>query len=102
MAKSKKEKQDKTSKAEEPNSNLPKQGGRRQFLRGAGIAVAAAGLISPLAKAQSADDKVMVNVPLDAEKIRAIQKCLAKGTLRIEMSKAAATVGETKDPWLYD
>ncbi len=93
----KKSKQDKVSNTEEP-----KQGGRRQFLRNAGIAAAAAGLIAPLAKAQSADDKMIVNVPLDAEKIQAIQKCLAKGTLRIEMNKHAATVGVTKDPWLYD
>jgi hypothetical protein len=97
MAKSKKGKQDKTSNTEEP-----KQGARRQFLRGAGIAVAAAGLISPLAKAQSADEKLMVNVPLDADKIQAIQKCLAKGTLRIEMSKTAAAGEKSKDPWLYD
>lgn len=97
MAKSKKSKQDNTSNTEEP-----KQGARRQFLRGAGIAVAAAGLISPLAKAQSADDKLMVNVPLDAAKIQAIQKCLAKGTLRIEMNKHEAAVGIVKDPWLYD
>jgi hypothetical protein len=102
MAKSKKGKQDKANKPEAQESNLPKQGGRRQFLRGAGIAVAAASLISPLAKAQSADEKVMVNVPLDAEKIQAIQKCLAKGTLRIEMSKAAATGVVKSDPWLYD
>jgi hypothetical protein len=97
MAKSKKGKQDKASNTEEP-----KQGARRQFLRGAGIAVAAAGLISPLAKAQSADEKLMVNVPLDADKIQAIQKCLAKGTLHIEMSKTAAAGEKSKDPWLYD
>ena len=97
MAKSTKGK--KSDKATE----APKQTGRRQFLRGAGIAgaaaVAAAGL-APLAKAQ--DDRLTVDVPLDAEKVQAIQKCLAKGTLRISMSKAAATSGEKTDPWLYD
>jgi hypothetical protein len=83
----------------------PKQTGRRQFLRRAGVAgvaaVAAVGL-TPLAKAQDSD-KVSLNVKLDAEKVQAIQKCLAKGTLRISMSKADASTGETKtDPWLYD
>jgi hypothetical protein len=106
MAKSKKgKKQDNPSTTESEVSNSPKQTGRRQFLRGAGVAgvvaVAAAGL-SPLAKAQSPDDKVTINVPLDAEKIQAIQKCLAKGTLSISMSKAAASTGEKTDPWLYD
>jgi len=85
-------------------SNLPEQAGRRQFLRRAGVAgaaVAAVGL-TPLAKAQSESDRVNLNVALDADKVRAIQKCLAKGTLRISMSKAGATGVVKGDPWLYD
>jgi hypothetical protein len=108
MSKSKKGKNpDKKSGAEAQTSNSPKQGGRRQFLRGAGVmgagvVMAAAGL-SGSAKAQSADDRLTVDVPLDAEKIKAIQACLAKGTLRISMSRAAATSGtKTEEPWLYD
>ena len=102
MSKSKKD----TNQDNAELQNSPKQTGRRQFLRKAGVAgvaaVAAAGLTT-LAKAQDSD-KVSVNVKLDAEKVQAIQKCLAKGTLRISMSKAEASSGDkTKtDPWLYD
>jgi hypothetical protein len=100
---SKSRKGEKQSKKEEV-SNSPQQAGRRQFLRRVGVAgaaVAAVGL-TPLAKGQSESDKVTLNVALDAEKIQAIQKCLAKGTLRISMSKAGATGAEKTDPWLYD
>jgi hypothetical protein len=101
MSESKKgKKRDKTSA-----SDAPKQG-RRQFLRGAGVmgagaAIVAAGLGSQ-AKAQSADDRLTLDVQLDSEKIAAIQKCLANGTLRISMSKVAATTTKPTDPWLYD
>jgi len=107
MSKSKKGKNPaKTSKAEAQTPNSPKQSGRRQFLRGAGVmgagvVMAAAGL-SSTAKAQSPDDMLNVDVKLDAEKIQAIQACLAKGTLRISMSKAAATADAQPDSWLYD
>jgi anti-sigma28 factor (negative regulator of flagellin synthesis) len=106
MSKSKKgKKQDKTPEAQ--ISNPPKQSERRKFLRGMGVmgagAVIAATGLSSRAKAQT-DDKVTVDVPLDQEKIKAIQACLAKGTLKISMSKAAAVSADapTTDPWLYD
>jgi hypothetical protein len=107
MAKSKKGKNQDLTNEVEQTSNSPKQGGRRQFLRGAGAVgagvIAAAATLSPLAKAQSENERLTVDVPLDAEKIQAIQKCLAKGTLRISMSKADASSTKTKtDPWLYD
>jgi hypothetical protein len=101
MSESKKgKKREKTSA-----SDAAKQG-RRQFLRGAGVmgagaAIVAAGLGSQ-AKAQSADDRLTLDVQLDSEKIAAIQKCLANGTLRISMSKVAATTTKPTDPWLYD
>jgi hypothetical protein len=102
MAKSKK---DKNQDVEAQTPNPTKQGGRRQFLRGAGLmgagVIAAAATLSPLAKAAE-NDKVTVDVALDAEKIQAIQKCLAKGTLRISMSKAEAGNDKKTDPWLYD
>jgi|GEM_PF-3607718 hypothetical protein len=101
MSKSKKD----TNKENAEIQNSPKQTGRRQFLRKAGVAgvaAVAAASLTPLAKAQDSN-KVSLNVQLDAEKVQAIQKCLAKGTLRISMSKADASTGETKtDPWLYD
>lgn len=102
MSKSKKGKTpDKTSK-------LTQKSGRREFLRNAGVmgagAVVAVTGLSSAAKAQSPEDMVNVDVKLDAEKINAIQACLAKGTLRISMTKAAATATTDvkTDPWLYD
>ena len=101
MSKSKKGKTpDKTSKPSQ-------QSGRRQFLRNAGVmgagAVMAVTGLKSAAKAQSPDDMLNVDVKLDADKIKAIQACLAKGTLRISMTKAAAVSADTQpDSWLYD
>jgi len=39
---------------------------------------------------------------LDAEKAAAIRRCLAKGTLRVTVSKADLLKGRIRDPWLYD
>jgi hypothetical protein len=107
MSKSKKGKNPaKTSAVEAQTPKSTKQSGRREFLRsagvmGAGAVIAAAGL-SATAKAQSPDDMLNLDVKLDAEKIQAIQACLAKGTLRISMSKTAAAATATPDSWLYD
>lgn len=102
MAKSKKgDDQEKLTGAEDQSANAPKQSARRKFLKGAGGLVAAAAL-SPLAKAQSESKDLTVNMPLDAEKVAAIQNCLAKGTLSFTISKVDLQTGKFTDPWLYD
>lgn len=45
---------------------------------------------------------VTLGFTLDDEKIAAIQRCLAKGTLNVTVSRAALTTGRIRDPWLYD
>lgn len=54
------------------------------------------------AKAAARTGKVTLGFTLDDEKIAAIQRCLAKGTLNVTVSRAALTSGRVKDPWLYD
>jgi len=46
--------------------------------------------------------KVQLTMPLDARKVAAIQRCLAKGTLTITMSRVDFARGRLSDPWLYD
>ena len=46
--------------------------------------------------------KQKIEFALNAERIAAIQKCLAKGTLRVTVNKADLLKGRVKDPWLYD
>ena len=37
-----------------------------------------------------------------AKKIAAIQRCIAKGTLTVSLSKVDLTGGKLGGPWLYD
>lgn len=46
--------------------------------------------------------KLQLNMPLDAKKIAAIQRCIAKGTLTVSLSKVDLTGGKLGGPWLYD
>jgi hypothetical protein len=46
--------------------------------------------------------KLTLEMPLDAAKVKAIQKCIAKGTLKITVSKVDLAAGRAGDPWLYD
>jgi hypothetical protein len=43
-----------------------------------------------------------VNFTLGATQAAAIRRCLAKGTLRVTVSKADLLRGRVKDPYLYD
>ena len=43
-----------------------------------------------------------VSFTLGATQAAAIRRCLAKGTLRVTVSKADLLRGRVKDPWLYD
>jgi hypothetical protein len=54
------------------------------------------------AKTAAKSGKVTLGFTLDDEKIAAIQRCLAKGTLNVTVSRTALTSGRVKDPWLYD
>lgn len=46
--------------------------------------------------------KLTLNMPLDNKKIKAIQKCIEKGTLTITVSKVDLAAGRIGSAWLYD
>lgn len=46
--------------------------------------------------------KLTLNMPVDEKKVAAIQKCIAKGSLRITLSKVDLATGRLGDGWLYD
>ena len=43
-----------------------------------------------------------VSFTLDATKAAAIRRCLAKGTLKVTVSKADLLRGRVRDSWIYD
>ena len=57
---------------------------------------------APTLKLDGALPKLTLNMPLDAKKIKAIQKCLDKGTLNITVSKLDLAAGRLAGAWLYD
>ena len=46
--------------------------------------------------------KLTLDMPLDAKKIKAIQKCIEKGHLKLTVKKVNLASGKLGDPWLYD
>ena len=46
--------------------------------------------------------KLTLDMPLDAAKIKAIQRCVDKGTLKITINKVDLSTGKLGDGWLYD
>lgn len=46
--------------------------------------------------------KLTMTMPLDASKIKAIQRCIDKGTLKITINKVDLSTGQLGDGWLYD
>lgn len=46
--------------------------------------------------------KLTMDMPLDATKIKAIQRCIDKGTLRITINRVDLSTGKLGDGWLYD
>jgi hypothetical protein len=46
--------------------------------------------------------KLSLNMPLDAKKIKAIQRCIEKGELKITVSKVDLAAGKVGEAWLYD
>lgn len=54
------------------------------------------------AKKSVASAKVRIQLPLDAEKIEAIKRCLANRSLTVTMSKADIGKARLGDPYQYD
>ena len=54
------------------------------------------------AAAAAVTGRVKLNFPIDAERVEAIKRCLAKGTLRVTVSKADLLRARLRDPYLYD
>jgi anti-sigma28 factor (negative regulator of flagellin synthesis) len=54
------------------------------------------------ASASLVGDKLSLSFPLTAAKIAAIQRCVAKGTLRVTVNKVDLGRGRIGDAWLYD
>ncbi len=46
--------------------------------------------------------RVNLQFPLDAAKVAAIKRCLAKGTLKITVNKTDLLRGRLRDPYIYD
>jgi hypothetical protein len=46
--------------------------------------------------------KLTIEAKLDEAKVKAIQRCLEKGTLKITISKVNLGVARDDQPWLYD
>jgi hypothetical protein len=56
----------------------------------------------PTVKVVAGTSKLTMNMPLDARKIKAIQRCIDKGTLRVTINKVDLASGKLGDGWLYD
>jgi hypothetical protein len=63
---------------------------------------AAASKKAPTIQVGGTIPKMTINMPLDSRKIKAIQKCIAKGSLTITVSKVDLAAGRIGDAWLYD
>jgi anti-sigma28 factor (negative regulator of flagellin synthesis) len=47
-------------------------------------------------------DKLKLNFPLDASKVAAIKRCVAKGKLTVTVNKVDLSTGRIGEAWLYD
>jgi anti-sigma28 factor (negative regulator of flagellin synthesis) len=54
------------------------------------------------AKKATTAARVSLSFPIDAKKVEAIRRCLAKGSLKVTVSKADLLRGRLRDPYLYD
>ncbi|HYY98077.1 MAG TPA: hypothetical protein VE642_05765 [Pyrinomonadaceae bacterium] len=52
--------------------------------------------------ASLAGDRLRLHFPLDATKVAAIKRCIAKGTLSVTVNKVDLGAGRIGDAWLYD
>ena len=46
--------------------------------------------------------KLTLSMPLDEKKIKAIHKCIEKGTLEVTVTKVDLAKNTVGDSWLYD
>ena len=53
-------------------------------------------------KVQGPVPKLTLDMPLDARKIKAIQRCIEKGTLKITVNRVDLATGKLGDGWIYD
>ena len=85
-----------TKKAAAKKAPAKKAGAKKASPKKAAVAKAATVALS------GTIPKLELNMPLDAKKIAAIQRCIAKGTLTVSLSKVDLTGGKLGGPWLYD
>lgn len=85
-----------TKKAAAKKAPAKKAGAKKASPKKAAVAKAATIALS------GTIPKLQLNMPLDAKKIAAIQRCIAKGTLTVSLSKVDLTGGKLGGPWLYD
>ena len=46
--------------------------------------------------------KMTLTMPLDPQRVNAIKRCIAKGELRISVSKVDLATGRIGEGWIYD
>jgi hypothetical protein len=57
---------------------------------------------SPSIKVKGNIPKLSLDMPLDETKVKAIQRCIAKGRLTITLSDVDLAAGKVGEAWLYD
>jgi len=57
---------------------------------------------SPSIKVKGNIPKLSLDMPLDEAKIKAIQRCIAKGRLTLTLSNVDLAAGKIGEAWLYD
>lgn len=56
----------------------------------------------PSVQVEGTIPKLHLRMPLDAKKIKAIQRCIEKGELTITVTKVDLAAGRIGEAWLYD
>lgn len=64
--------------------------------------VTKARVTKPKVSVKGAIPTMTLEMPLDEKKIKAIQRCIDKGTLKITVNKVDLGTGRLGDAWLYD
>jgi hypothetical protein len=57
---------------------------------------------APKVQLEGTIPKMSLTMPLDAEKIKAIQRCIERGELTITVTKVDLAAGKIGEAWLYD
>ena len=57
---------------------------------------------SPSVKVHGQIPKLTLDMPLDDAKVKAIQRCIAKGRLTITVNKVDLAAEKIGEAWLYD